>query len=265
MALLLSMGRSFGFMTSEGPKQVRHYLAVVRVLSVGDFLEAKDLEWRPASPALSAEAAAAYTPKGSLNLSDLAGAVLRSSVSRDSFLSVHDYIKPGESAFLAAVLRPDKRAITIRVDDVTGGAGLIRPGNQVDVILSGKLETGGGLKGLPSAKTLLTDVRVIAVNRDVDPRAVSAADEKDKIVKGGSQDISRGTVTLEVSPLEVELVTVARKLGELSLSLRSLENGVASRRVSARITKADDIVKIAGPGANVVTIYGTEVNKSSTK
>lgn len=140
MALLLSMGRSFGFMTSEGPKQVRHYLAVVRDLSVGDFLEAKDLEWRPASPALSAEAAAAYTPKGSLNLSDLAGAVLRSSVSRDSFLSVHDYIKPGESAFLAAVLRPDKRAITIRVDDVTGGAGLIRPGNQVDVILSGKLK-----------------------------------------------------------------------------------------------------------------------------
>lgn len=41
---------------------------------------------------------------------------------------------------------------------------------------------------------------------------MSAADEKDKIVKGGSQDISRGTVTLEVSPLEVELVTVARKL-----------------------------------------------------
>lgn len=129
MALLLSMGRSFGFMTSEGPKQVRHYLAVVRDLSVGDFLEAKDLEWRPASPALSAEAAAAYTPKGSLNLSDLAGAVLRSSVSRDSFLSVHDYIKPGESAFLAAVLRPDKRAITIRVDDVTGRGGLIGPRN----------------------------------------------------------------------------------------------------------------------------------------
>ena len=262
---LVSVGRSFGFLQSEAPKVVPYYLAVTRDLKVGDFLEAKDMEWRPAIELASPEAATSYTPKGALNPADLAGAVLRSDVARNSFLATYDYIKPGESAFLAAVLRPDKRAITIRVDDVTGGAGLIRPGNQVDVVLSGKLESGGAAKGLPSAKTLLTDVRVIAVNRDVDPRAVNPAQEKDKVTRGGSQDVARGTVTLEGTAQEVEIITVARKLGELSLSLRSLENGVAKKAVPTQMTKAHDVVKMAGPGSDVVSIYGTEVNKASQK
>ncbi|KOO11889.1 pilus assembly protein CpaB, partial [Vibrio xuii] len=41
---------------------------------------------------------------------------------------------PGEGATLAAIIPEDKRAVTIRVNDVIGVAGFLLPGNKVDVL-----------------------------------------------------------------------------------------------------------------------------------
>ncbi|MGH6979584.1 MAG: Flp pilus assembly protein CpaB, partial [Stellaceae bacterium] len=45
-------------------------------------------------------------------------------------------VKPGDAGFLAAVLRPGKRAVTVSVNRVTGAAGLLYPGDHVDVVLT---------------------------------------------------------------------------------------------------------------------------------
>jgi pilus assembly protein CpaB len=242
-------------------------LAVTRALNAGAFLEAKDLEWRDRLPS-DPEEKSAITESSLKSLkiketAELAGAVLRASLPRGALLSRDDFIRPGESAFLAAVLRPGSRAVTIRVDDVTGGAGLIRPGNRVDVIVSGNLESGGtSKKGLPSAKTLLRNVRVIAVNRDADPTAEARVEEE--TVKG-KRDAQKGTVTLEVTPGEVELITVGRSIGVLSLSLRSLEDAGETAAGRGGLTKANDIIPPSGAGAEVTTYYGTEQNTSQKK
>jgi pilus assembly protein CpaB len=239
-------------------------LAVTRVLNAGAFIEAKDLEWRGRVPADPSDEEKASIAEGTLKIPELAGAVLRASLPKGSLLSKDDFIRPGESAFLAAVLRPGTRAVTIRVDDVTGGAGLIRPGNRVDVIVSGNLESGGAnKKGLPSAKTLLRNVRVIAVNRDVDPTAEARVEEE--TVKGKRDAQAKGTVTLEVAPGEVELITVGRSIGVLSLSLCSLEDSGEAAAGRGGLTKANDIVPPTGAGAEVTTYYGTEQNTSQKK
>ena len=47
-----------------------------------------------------------------------------------------DIMRPGDHGFLAAVLTPGRRATSIGVDAVSGTAGLIWPGDHVDVILT---------------------------------------------------------------------------------------------------------------------------------
>ena len=49
-------------------------------------------------------------------------------------------VKPGERGFLAAVLEPGMRAISVPIDEASGNAGLIFPGDQVDLILTQTIE-----------------------------------------------------------------------------------------------------------------------------
>ncbi|MDR1046026.1 MAG: Flp pilus assembly protein CpaB [Candidatus Adiutrix sp.] len=263
LILLLGGGMVIlGRLMSGGPRQTAQaeasakFLAVTRPLERGEFLEPKDLEWRILSANIpSAEGARFFSGKPE----DLEGAVMCNSVRQGQFLTAEDYIKPGEAAFLSAVLKPSMRAVALRVNDVTGGAGLIRPGNQVDVILSGRLEHDDS--GLPSAQTLLQNVRVIAVNRDTAGKSPETRETGDR--NAPRPDLSKkGTVTLEVNPKEAELLTVAESLGVLSLSLRSLidNEGAIFAEQPNRLTRAADLVRRpdqnSGARRPVVALYG---------
>src|SRR3546814_19462553 len=61
----------------------------------------------------------------------------------------------GGKASLAAILSPEMRAVTIRVNDVAGVAGFVLPGDRVDVLLT-RDRTGG--EGGTVANNLSTDV-----------------------------------------------------------------------------------------------------------
>jgi pilus assembly protein CpaB len=72
---------------------------------------------------------------------------------------------PGQRASLSTLLGKDKRAITIRVDDVRGVAGFILPNDRVDVVLIRSDSDGGGRREV--SDLLLQDVKVIAVDQNV--------------------------------------------------------------------------------------------------
>ena len=142
---------------------------------------------------------------------ELTGAMLRRFLEENEPILPEDVLRPGDRGFLAAVLGPDMRAVTVAVDAVTGQAGLIWPGDRVDVLLTQQIND----PQLPpsqriAGETVLSDVRVIAVDRN--------------LVQGGVEDDRRKetrTVTLEVTQREAEKVMVASRLGRLSLSVRS--------------------------------------------
>ena len=128
------------------------------------------------------------------------------------------------------------RAFTIEVDMVTGGAGLLRPGNRVDVILAAqtdpqKSRAFASQKNFDVARTLLHNLRVIAVDHTIEPKGFGADPQSSdpRMVRSSTPaNINRkGTVTLEVTPKDVELLTVARSNGQLSLSLRNSQSGEA--------------------------------------
>jgi pilus assembly protein CpaB len=142
----------------------------------------------------------------------LVGAMVRRSLSDGDIVRNADVMRPGDHGFLAAVLEPGMRAVTIAVDNTTGLAGLIWPGDQVDLILTQTIAQANLPIGHQvAAETVLSNTRVIAVDQQLMQGAVTSADSQAK------------TVTLEVTEDQAERVSVATRLGRLSLSVRSAD------------------------------------------
>ena len=196
------------------------------------------------------------TPQGR---SSLTGAMVRRSLGERQPILPADVVHPGDHGFLAAVLGPNMRAVTVAVDAVSGTAGLIWPGDRVDLILTQALDDPSRAAGhRVAAETVLSDARVIAVDQ--------------QIVQGQSPDggalanRSDRTATLEVTAPQAERVLVAGRLGKLSLSVLSAERAAVAASspapvpsvaapqagrppVGAGVTWAGDVSPALGSGA----------------
>ncbi len=131
---------------------------------------------------------------------------------------------PGES-LLTSLMDKDKRAVTVRVDDVRGVAGFIRPGNRVDVVMI------TSINGRSHSGIILQNVKVLAVDQ------VAAQ----QVEKGA---VVAKAVTLEVTPDEANKVTLATSVGRLSLILR--RSGETTMEVGRIITERD-LMQLAAP------------------
>ena len=144
--------------------------------------------------------------KGKASEKDLAGTVVRAHLYAGEPITTSRVVHPGEQGFLAAVLDPGKRAVAIPVDGTSGVAGFVFPGDYVDVILTIKRTvTAEGTEGGETrqfSETLLTDVRVLAIDQTLDNESGGA-----KVGKNA---------TLEVSPKQAERVALALDMGTLS-------------------------------------------------
>ncbi len=105
------------------------------------------------------------------------------------------------------------RVVSVKVDAVSSGASLIRPGDRVDVLVH--LEKCLA-KNIPETctRTFLQDIKVFAVN---DVFALDTGDEGDKSQKAQ-------TVSLLVTPEQAEKVMLATELGRIRLVMRSPED-----------------------------------------
>jgi pilus assembly protein CpaB len=195
-------------------------LVAGRAVQAGTLLKPEDLAAR--------EVAAEDLPAGALRDSaearvDLVGAMVRRSLAQGDALRLDAVLRPGENGFLAAVLAPGMRAVTVGVDAVTGTAGLIWPGDRVDVILTQAFDESDITPARRVAgEAVLSAARVIAVDRHlvqgVQPGAVGDA----------LRDTNR-TVTIEVTPDQATRIAVATRLGRLSLALRAAGTAVEER------------------------------------
>jgi pilus assembly protein CpaB len=144
---------------------------------------------------------------------EVAGAVTRSRVDEGDPLERNAIVHPGDAGFLAAVLQPGMRAVTIAVNVVTGAAGLVHPGDHVDVVLTQVFPQQPRPGDRSVAETIATDLRVVAVDQ-----RVQAGDVKQKEIH------PEQTVTLEVTPLQAEQIDVGARMGELGLAIRGVQN-----------------------------------------
>ena len=113
----------------------------------------------------------------------------------------------GQNASIAALLPDGMRATTVRINDVSGVAGFIKPNDTVDVLITRQALPGSGASDSGNVTdVLLQNVRVIAMGQ-------SAADTQ------GQARVTR-SATLEVSPVDAQKLVLGQQLGSLSLVLR---------------------------------------------
>ena len=104
------------------------------------------------------------------------------------------------------------RAVSVAVDAVSGAAGLIWPGDRVDLVLTQTVDnsTQPAARRI-SGETMLTGLRVIAVDQQLMQGTVAA--------EGTERQVR--TVTLEVTSPQAERIAVGARLGRLSLAVHA--------------------------------------------
>jgi len=141
--------------------------------------------------------------------------------------------EPGQTA-LAYEIPRGQRAVTLRINEVTGVAGLVRPGNVVDIF--GTFDFGRPTGVAQSGQTQYADrkteirlmaqnVKVVAIGREYrgdrpeirSPEQVAAEQEEQR----RRRERSIGNVTILVEPRLVQELVLAQNIGELTLALRS--------------------------------------------
>src|SRR3954451_1105678 len=188
----------------------------------GQILKPEDVSWQ-----VWPEGAVdkSYVMLGTRTPESFAGWVARNPLSAGEPITEAKIIAPGNRGFLAAVLRPGMRAISIPVTITSGISGFIFPGDQVDLLITYQIpsvgssnesgKSGGDAYQHKAAETVLHDVRVIAIDQRLETKVGEA--------------IVAHTATLEVTPKQSEIIALASEIGKLSLSLRSLVPGASEK------------------------------------
>lgn len=137
-----------------------------------------------------------------LTIEDFIGAVVRLPIAAGQPLTPGLVARAGERGFMAAVLQPGMRAMSIGVSQISGISGFILPGDRVDILWDVKSSS----KGFPFTQTLMRDIRVLAIDQKTQASGASPAK----------------TVTLELTPVQAEAISLASSMGSLEFVLRSI-------------------------------------------
>jgi pilus assembly protein CpaB len=126
----------------------------------------------------------------------------------------------GARPILSSLVADGMRAVSIKIDDVSGVSGFILPGDRVDVILT--RHTGSNNNDLVT-DIILQNIKVLGIDQ-------LASTDSDKPVVGR-------TATVEVTPEQAGKLVLAQQAGTLSLALR---NAAAVQTVEvARLSEND--------------------------
>ncbi len=186
-------------------------LVAARDLAPGTFLKETDMKWQTWSE----------EPRENMirkdhggNKDDLNGSLLRHAVKMGEPLYDNRIFKTSEQGFLSAALSPGLRAISIKVTPVSGLAGLVFPGDHVDVIVAHNVPVpgpDGQQRDRRVSETVVSNARVLGLDQKTD----------EKVSEPKVADVA----TIEVSPKDAEKIAlIADWNSTISLVLRSLSD-----------------------------------------
>ena len=155
------------------------------------------------------------------------GSVVRTPMVRGEPFVEDKVLRPAGGGLLALVLAPGMRSATVAVTAISGAAGMVQPGDRVDVLLTMPLQDAqsGEVSAVTRrarprmmTETVLRNVRVLSRERSLNPATAIDAPIP-------------ANITFEVTPQQAELLTTASAMGSLSLILRPLRSGPDPDRV----------------------------------
>jgi pilus assembly protein CpaB len=164
-------------------------------------------------------------PDGALSKTDAAvNRVARVTIQKNQPLVSAQLVT--EAAGLLPLLIPEgRRAISVKVDRVTGVSGFITPNSVVDVLAAGTVESAAGDRE-DRGKLILQNIRVLAIGTSIEQQ------------EDGAVEVP--TVTLLVTPDEAEKLTLATRRDPVRLALRNYR----------------DVSDVATPGISMQELFG---------
>ena len=182
---------------------------------------------------------------------ELEGAVVRLQIPSGQPITDQMFVLPGERGFLAAVLKPGMRAVSIKINSASGVSGLAQPGDRVDLIWVYSIQTPGGARRSKTrvAETLLVSVRLLAINQELGQPQRAVVTKRPKGSKGKSarktrrKKIKLSTATVELTPKQAEMIAVALTKGAITLSLNSLARPTTKQNHLITAANTDQTLK----------------------
>ena len=200
------------------------YFVASHPLPAGTLAREEDFVVRSVAPNSVPSEAMLDTPDVRIGLR---GSLVRTFIDTGGTVTSQNVLRPRERGFLASVLTPGTRAVSINVNAASGVSGLIWPGDYVDVVLTHSgtpsvtafkpsSDTSAPLPPSPPgvSETVLRNVRIIAIDQEI-MQGVPA--------NNATAGKETHTVSLQLAPEQVEKITVAEHLGKLSLAARAVE------------------------------------------
>lgn len=185
-------------------------LVATKDLQMGDKL-AEVMVWKP-WPRDSVTELMISRDKKPDALKEMATARLRIPIFKDEPIISKKVLLPGAGGFMSANLPKGMRAEAVAISAKTSAGGFILPNDRVDVILTKKSSDSRSNSTIVKSETVVSNVRVLAVNQ-----VFKQATEGDQV------SVEKGeTATLELTPLQTEVLATVQSSGELSLALRSI-------------------------------------------
>ena len=206
-------------------------------LPLGTLIAEGDLSWQ-AWPKDAVPPGMIKKSDGPTVIEDLKGSIARASLVQGEPVRRDRLIKG--SGFMSAILPAGMRAVAINIDSQgsTSAGGFILPADRVDVVRTHAEETRTGASGNYVSETLLQNVLVLAIGQNVQE-------------KNGQTVVVGSTATLELDPIQAETVVLAQRTGQLSLTLRSIQDA----KEGGQITQ--------GARATTVVRYGAATEDSA--
>jgi len=146
--------------------------------------------------------------KAVANPTELEGRVTQTIVTKGEAILLTKLAPEGTAAGLGGLLDPDRLALTVKTDEVSGVGGFISPGDRIDVLVE-MPSSGDGNEHY--SKLILQNLKVLSKGQIWD----QTADKKPQVVQ---------TVTLEVTAEQAEVLNLASFQGKIRLALRNQRN-----------------------------------------
>jgi pilus assembly protein CpaB len=140
-------------------------------------------------------------------------------------------LAPGATAAsraLSLVIPQGKRGFAIAASSIQNAGGLVLPGDYVDIVIIYDVAFGGDEQGSYLVQTLMQNIEVLAVAQgvvDIVPEATPTAGGQRVRNSEGHPDPGASTVTLALTPEQLQKIYLAEANGRIRLSLRPYGEG----------------------------------------
>ncbi|MDK9696379.1 MAG: Flp pilus assembly protein CpaB [Siculibacillus sp.] len=185
-------------------------LVASKDIPLGSRIAAGDLSWQSFPKTGIAEVYVNRTARPNA-AEELVGMVARSPFLSGEPVREQRLIK-ADRGFMSVILTPGMRASAVEVKAASTAGGFILPNDHVDVILTRAAPKAGSSGDPYVSETILTNVRVLAIDQQINDG------------KGEAAMLAKDTVTLELSPRQAEAMAQSTQLGVISLALRALRD-----------------------------------------